>query len=363
MIAFFQKYGIIFKHPYFVVVLINMNYKECFFEEYNYQQQQHLRQSIINLYKEYIPSDYCVYEFNMYKTGVCFIINASHETIEGDMGNISKNFIDLFKFDDNYVNITIGIGNTHKGLAGIGKSFNEAEKALTFLPTYSTEHIAVYSDHYKNALSLYSISDENKLFNYLIVGNKDKAFDLIHEIVDMNIKNNATELVLKELYLKIRNTAIRVLNIKNTCLDELLSEKSHEDIDDFSLDALEKYVFDIIDEVTKLSSVNTVKIDVAKIIEFIEQNSEKDLYLEMIAELYGTSAKYLSRLIKEHLGIGFSEFLAGIRISKAKMLISSQTQKSINEIAIEVGFNNNNTFYRAFKKAEGITPSEYRERI
>jgi len=51
-----------------------------------------------------------------------------------------------------------------------------------------------------------------------------------------------------------------------------------------------------------------------------------------------------------------------IRIEKAKELLET-TDKTVYDISKEVGYNNEQSFYRNFKKFTGFTPIEYRKQI
>nr|WP_301287978.1 AraC family transcriptional regulator [Paenibacillus sp. MSJ-34] len=104
------------------------------------------------------------------------------------------------------------------------------------------------------------------------------------------------------------------------------------------------------------------KFDVTAFKKFIDEHYSEDIHLEYLAQKYNTSAKYMSRLLKNELGIGFQEYLQQLRIGKAKELLR-HSDKPIAQIWEEVGFNNRNTFIRAFKNQEGITPSDYRKNI
>ena len=83
--------------------------------------------------------------------------------------------------------------------------------------------------------------------------------------------------------------------------------------------------------------------------------------VKKIADEFGVTLYYISRQFKEHIGEGLSNYIIKYRISKAKELLST-TDDKINKIADEVGFASPGVFIRAFKKIEGITPSEYRNK-
>ncbi|NLN42227.1 MAG: helix-turn-helix transcriptional regulator, partial [Clostridiales bacterium] len=51
-----------------------------------------------------------------------------------------------------------------------------------------------------------------------------------------------------------------------------------------------------------------------------------------------------------------------LRVSEAKKLLVN-TDMSIKDLALLIGYNNDQTFSRVFKKLEGITPGEYRVKV
>ena len=68
----------------------------------------------------------------------------------------------------------------------------------------------------------------------------------------------------------------------------------------------------------------------------------------------------MSKLLKKALGIPFKQYITNLRILKSKELLTD-SDETIENIALKIGFNSRNTFIRAFKLLEGITPSEYRK--
>ncbi len=80
------------------------------------------------------------------------------------------------------------------------------------------------------------------------------------------------------------------------------------------------------------------------------------------AEYVGLSEKYLTHRFTREAGETFSEYLAGVRIQKARELLRSTSFK-VYEIAEMVGYNNAEHFNRMFKKITGMTLSQYRKQV
>ena len=93
--------------------------------------------------------------------------------------------------------------------------------------------------------------------------------------------------------------------------------------------------------------------------EYIHNNYKNDISLDDVSREIDISPYYFSKIFKEAMGENFIEYLTNIRIEKAKELLDN-TDMSMKEICIEVGYSNPNYFSRIFKKNVGVTPTEYK---
>lgn len=89
-------------------------------------------------------------------------------------------------------------------------------------------------------------------------------------------------------------------------------------------------------------------------------NSE--LSLGFLADQMGLSVGYLSGLFKKLFGVSFKEYVMGLRMKKAKILLLSTEMRNY-EIADEVGFEDPNYFSACFKRFYGDSPGRYREKV
>lgn len=97
-----------------------------------------------------------------------------------------------------------------------------------------------------------------------------------------------------------------------------------------------------------------------EILQYIEEHYTEDLSLTGISALYGFSPNYFSSLFKKKTGCNFVQYLTRLRISKSKRLLL-QTHMTIQEISAATGYYSASFFIRSFKKAEGMTPLDYRK--
>ncbi len=105
--------------------------------------------------------------------------------------------------------------------------------------------------------------------------------------------------------------------------------------------------------------------EIEKLIRVLESEKaflDDEINIKKLAVLSNIKQDRLTELIRLHYQDTFKETINKLRISEAKSLIQNESKdKSIYllGVALDSGFNNKVTFYRAFKKHEGVSPSEY----
>lgn len=109
----------------------------------------------------------------------------------------------------------------------------------------------------------------------------------------------------------------------------------------------------------KLKNENPI---IKKVCDYINQNIEKEISLEFMADYVNVSSFYLSKLFKEEKGVTFINFLSDKRLEKSRVMLKD-TDKSIKEITAETGYNDQNYFSRLFKNKFGVSPTEYRNQF
>ena len=96
--------------------------------------------------------------------------------------------------------------------------------------------------------------------------------------------------------------------------------------------------------------------------DYISDNLDGDLSLEMLAKKCFYNPSYFSRLFKSKFNVSLVEYVSNKRIEKAMQLLS-ETELSIFAISTACGFSNKSVFYRTFSKVTGKTPNEYRSKV
>jgi len=88
---------------------------------------------------------------------------------------------------------------------------------------------------------------------------------------------------------------------------------------------------------------------------------QSNLKLELLSEQTGITAKQISFILNHHFKKGFNDFINEYRIQEAITHLNKNALKNttMEGIALDVGFSSRSTFYRAFKKVTGESPTAY----
>lgn len=86
------------------------------------------------------------------------------------------------------------------------------------------------------------------------------------------------------------------------------------------------------------------------------------LSIDSTARAMGTSVRTLQRVLRRDNGVDFRELANAVRLRRAEELLRGTTV-SITQIAMDFGYSSPANFSRAFRKASGLAPNEYRQQL
>lgn len=209
----------------------------------------------------------------------------------------------------------------------------------------------------------FSRKEKNQLMNFLAGGQEEKAHALLEKILKENREAGVYEGLMKLLYFQLYHVGYEFLfdtvgenpeKAEQLWGQVLLME---EDANAGGETGLKEFYSACIAMTAKKEKQDDA---LEKVFSYITEHFAEGIYLENVAEAVKISPKYLSRVFKERTGVNLSEYISLVRITRAKELLLS-TSKSVGEIGELVGFENRTTFFRTFKKLEGVSPNEYRK--
>jgi len=95
-------------------------------------------------------------------------------------------------------------------------------------------------------------------------------------------------------------------------------------------------------------------------VNYIHNNFERNISLNDIAKFVFLSTSYFTRAFKEEMNISPISYLLKVRVERAMELLRETDQK-VSDIALSVGFSNQQRFNEIFKKHTKMTPLQYRK--
>ncbi len=107
---------------------------------------------------------------------------------------------------------------------------------------------------------------------------------------------------------------------------------------------------------------NHTDADILKIQIWLENRIGQNILMEQVADEFGLSMRNFIRRFKEATEQTPIEYLQNLRLEKAKFLLES-SQQAFDQITLQVGYEDGNSFRRLFKQRVGLTPSEYRKKF
>lgn len=189
------------------------------------------------------------------------------------------------------------------------------------------------------------------LFNHNLIATNFFDHELTQDIPDF-LKRASSGLILRNRFQKDEFQIIdRIINSQNLeqalyLLLLLTKLMGQETIDSFNIKT---------DFHENKKNYNRMQ----KILNYINNHADRPLYIEEIASEFNMSRNHFSRFFNQNNAFSFNQYLLSVRIERACQLLL-HSDKSITEIALEVGFGSISAFNRAFQQSKAISPSIFR---
>lgn len=260
--------------------------------------------------------------------------------------------------------ISIGIGRACSNLESVSNSYYEALKSaeLSFImgPEVTIQYDKIKEIDKDN--TVYPLNEEKNIMNAIGAGKIEDLRKRLDEYISLLLEYNSTEYIQK-------SCLALILSLYHLCLEKNIIPEdifgcSFSSLDEIlhydTLDKIKDKLLDIIIKLTEaINAFKTSNKSISLALKFIEENYEKNLTLETIAQKVFVNPKYLSTLFKQVVGENFVDYIQRIRIEKACEMLKDVRLK-IYEIAYKVGYTDDKYFCQVFKRIKGLTPGQYR---
>lgn len=229
-----------------------------------------------------------------------------------------------------------------------------------------SDSIQKYKNGESEVSSHYPYEMEKTLIQKVKTGNISDAKKTLNDLLGYVLfsEGNSMEILKSralELTSLLSRTAIEggaatdtILKMNNQFIKKMSSLTSMETL----CYMLQEIVENFTDSMFNIKPTKNQDI-IKKAMQYISEHYMDKLMLEDVAESVHLTPSYLSTLFKQTCGSSFKEYLNLIRIEESKRLLSN-TEYSVVDVAVGVGFNDQNYFTKVFKKYTGLTPTQFR---
>ncbi len=97
-----------------------------------------------------------------------------------------------------------------------------------------------------------------------------------------------------------------------------------------------------------------------ELMEYIQANISRDVSLKKLTDVFGYSESLLCNLFRQETGRTFMEYVTRVRLRQAFWALLSDRRRSVHQVALDLGYSSERQFFRMFKNATGITPTQLR---
>jgi AraC-like DNA-binding protein len=365
-----QAYSLKLSQPNFLVVLYQA--KELTSALFSASQseignRQMLYFAVLNMAEDIFPKEFDINSL-VVGTNAVTLLNFSEDAeslkkIQKGCNLLTQKLEDLLQ-----AQIRIVVSQIHAGIGNIQFAYHEVMQIVE-RGNYRNDRVVLAEQDMEQSLShgfvRYSLITEQQLINYIAAGEVEKTSELIRQIFQENahlVGSPAYQLfcsdVLSTLMKSIAALEPRESHsqIRET-LYALLQDMNKENADNYFLDAAMKICLEYHAFVKEQNPLYQ------KLENYIQEHyHEHDLNVSKLGEIFGYSTVYLSRTFKNAVGTSILDYIARIRINKAKDALQDSAH-SAQQIAEMVGYCDYHSFLRVFKKMEGISPQKFRENI
>lgn len=256
------------------------------------------------------------------------------------------------------------VGDLYENILQVCHSYEDALKALEYMDKYREKFVVWYSSIPKDGKGYYyPIETEIRLINNTKAGNEDDVMELLDEIY---MENFVTRLLdpdmIQQLFFAMRGTIFRLFEQTNiSCkADHILKGLIQTSkVQEWYKSIVEVYS-DMCREVNMQKKINDANIK-RNILDYINSSYMRcNFQLRDLALEFHLSESYLYHFFKRETGLSFAEYVEHLRVELSSKLLM-ESDLTVNEIAKRSGYNSTYSFRRAFKRAKGVLPTDYRE--
>lgn len=357
----------------FTVVLSEINrYEQVFEDRYTRGDQNTLKFALMNVFQELARNaelqgwaEWVLTE----RAAILFMATGSDEEMTGKIRIFAEDCRSWVE-QNLRISLSFGIGPAAVGPGTIRDSYAAAEYVMQHkLLMHEDIALAEYGEARQPLLETYKylqmIAEFVKQFR-MSSGQWRERLEQIFAAFEEDFLQDDDIRSLIQAMLQMLSREVAVMS--EQLQDELSAENARtrlkgleeaETIDEVK-GILFQYLTDLFRTYVAVSETKSYRAMVNEMKNYIEENfANPDLSLKHLSDRFQVSGKYASYLFKTEFKMKFVDFVTELRMKEAEQLLL-ETDYSLQDIALQVGYANAITFGRVFKRVAGITPGDYR---
>ncbi|TCN01111.1 two-component system response regulator YesN [Paenibacillus sp. BK033] len=281
---------------------------------------------------------------------------------------ISKqiNFVQEYMHNSYGVSVTVGISRWGSEWQEMNQLFREVKFTIADARHSGSGQLVYVGNAERKAFEDFRMH-ENMLPELLMLAESDDPILLIDKVeqsfTDLERREHTFAYIqslsislLGELSLKVWQDSEEINFLNKRAWHRLLDCKTIDATKDIVID----YIRSAVLFERKERSLQQHHL-ISRIVSHMEDQLPVSITAKQLADKFHLSAGHLSVLFKKETGQTISDFVKNLRMKKAKEMLQDPTIK-IYEVAERIGFQTPAYFTYQFKKNEGCTPQEYRDR-
>lgn len=369
----FQEMGICFPNSFFLVISLEIAENSPFLRSgTDFEEDIFLARMVVsNVGEELFDPQFvsCYIDYEQMHCVFLLCPRQSEQTAEPAAMELANRLLE-FLLQQFRIETCIGISTLRNSPEGIPLCFDEACKASRYGRLAQSEAPVFFSDLLNLETNYYYPAEmEYQLISSLKAGHFDQARTLVEKIFELNTQDKSlSPHAMRSLLFELDSTLSKQLDsIHIAKSEEPVPRKEYsEGNEPVSLEEARIRYLEMIDQICvqkmdepALSKPEKLASSIASYID--EKAGDQWIDLNTLSEAFHVTPQYISNIFKKYRNQNIKDYISKTKLECAKKLILT-TDMSVNEIARHLGYAGEIGVIRLFKKYEGMTPGDFRNK-
>lgn len=261
--------------------------------------------------------------------------------------------------------MNVYVVHSDNGADGLSEAYAHAKRILRLAAGYIEKRVWSIGNFPKQEnLSGTDYSLFQQLYEAIKQGETEAAVRFLHQIhINLRDQSLPEDVLSAQPYRRtlqfLHSIFIRIKqeHFQELCAVQLFPPDLDQPLADY-FSRLEEYTIELSNAIMSIKhSPTTFGAD---IVAYVDQHyTDPNFYQKTVSDYFNISEKALQSAVRSATQLSFAEYLEKKRLDLAHQLLL-KTDLNVKDIGLQAGFALYNTFYKAFKRRWGCSPSEYR---